>query len=277
MCLIISNIFSIIRIKNIIIALVCIFITFLKLDESLFQFNSIITTCIIVLLMTSTNIINDIFDISTDKINRPNRLLIQKPVLVKMVAYLSTGMILSAILLSFFLNINSILIVVASSPILILYSIFFKKTPIMGNLLVSFFLALVFIFVAVSCDISVFEILPEALIAFSISFIREILKDGEDYIGDKKSSFNTTAVFFGIKQTAYISCFLILIFCLQCGYYVNYDFLKYYTLSLIFLIFLPLFYLTYFLIKSPSISSCAKAAKLLKKVTFLGLLIIYIM
>ena len=138
-------------------------------------------------------------------------------------------------------------------------------------------MGLVFIFVAISSGVSIMNILPEAFIAFSISFIREIIKDVEDYSGDKKLNIKTAPIYFGIKPSIHLSCLLIVGFCIQCGYFIQYDYLKYYTLSLIFLIFLPLFYLTYFLIKSPSISSCAKAAKLLKKVTFLGLLIIYIM
>ena len=273
----INNILSIIRIKNVVIALLCIVIAFLKINESIFQYNSIITSTVIILLMMGSNIINDIYDISTDRINRPNRVLIQNPHLVKRFSVLCGFMILSAILLSFLLSMYSTLIVIASCPFLIFYSKIFKKIPIVGNLLVSFFLGLVFIFVAISSGVSIMNILPEAFIAFSISFIREIVKDVEDFSGDKESNINTTAVFFGVKQTVYISCFLIFIFFAQCAYFINYDLLKYYTLSLILLIFLPLFYLTYFLIKSPSISSCAKAAKLLKKVTFLGLLIIYIM
>ena len=256
------------------IGLLCVVIAFLKINEDILQFNSIITASIIMLLMMGSNVINDIYDISTDRINRPNRVLIQNPDLLKRFSILCGVMILSAILLSFLLNIYSTLIVIISCPFLIFYSKFFKKIPIIGNLLVSFFLGLVFIFVAVSAEVSIMNILPEAFIAFSISFIREIVKDVEDFSGDKESNINTTAVFFGVRQTVYISCFLIIGFCIQCAYFINYDFLKYYTLSLILLIFLPLFYITHFLIKSPSISSCAKVAKLLKKVTFLGLLII---
>ena len=258
------------------IALLCVVIAFLKINEDILQFNSIITASIVMLLMMGSNIINDIYDIKTDRINRPNRVLIQNPNLVKSFSALCGVIIFSAISLSFLLNIYSTLIVIISCPFLIGYSKFFKKTPIIGNLLVSFFLGLVFIFVAVSAEVSIMNILPEAFIAFSISFIREIIKDVEDFAGDKESNINTTAVFFGIKQTVYIGCFLIIGFCIQCAYFIHYDFLKYYTLSLILLIFLPLFYLTYFLIKNPSISSCTIGAKLLKKVTFLGLLIIYI-
>ena len=225
----------------------------------------------------SSNIINDIFDMNTDGINRPARVLIQNSHLFNFFSYLAISMMLMAFTLSFFLNTQSTLIILISCPFLILYSKSFKNIPIIGNILVSFFLALIFVFVGIASNNSIIHILPEASIAFTISLIREIIKDAEDYHGDKKYNINTTAVFFGIKNTIFITCFLIVIFCIQCGYFINYDFLKYYTFSLIFLIFLPLFYLIYFLINNPSISSCREAAKLLKKVIILGLLIIYIM
>ncbi len=225
----------------------------------------------------SSNIINDIFDMNTDGINRPTRVLIQNSQLFNFFSYLAISMMLMAFTLSFFLNTQSTLIILISCPFLILYSKSFKNIPIIGNILVSFFLALIFVFVGIASNNSIIHILPEAFIAFTISLIREIIKDAEDYHGDKKYNINTTAVFFGIKKTVFITCFLIIIFCVQCAYFINYDFLKYYTFSLIFLIFLPLFYLIYFLINNPSISSCREAAKLLKKVIILGLLIIYIM
>ena len=224
----------------------------------------------------SSNIINDIFDMNTDGINRPTRVLIQNSHLFNFFSYLAISMMLMAFTLSFFLNTHSTLIILISCPFLILYSKSFKNIPIIGNILVSFFLALIFVFVGIASNNSIIHILPEASIAFTISLIREIIKGDDDYHGDKNYNFNTTAVFFGIKKTVFIACFLIIIFCIQCAYFINYDFLKYYTFSLIFLIFLPLFYLIYFLINNPSISSCKEAAKLLKKVIILGLLIIYI-
>ena len=126
------------------IALLCIAIAFFKINEDFFQFNSIIASSVVVLLMMGANIINDIYN--TDKINRPNRVLIQNPKLIKGASILCVAMISSAILLSFLLNIYSTLIVIISCPFLIFYSKIFKKTPVIGNLLVSFFLGLVFSF-----------------------------------------------------------------------------------------------------------------------------------
>ena len=273
----INNFFSIIRLKNVAISIICIFITLLKFNESIFQIKSIIIFSIILLLFMSSNIINDIFDMNTDGVNRPKRVLVQYPYLLNFFLNIAASMMVLAFILSFFLNIYSVLIILISCPFLILYSKIFKNVPIIGNMLVSFFLALIFIFVAMASENSIINILPEAFIVFTISLIREIVKDVEDYPGDKKYNINTTAVFFGVRKTIFISCFLILVFCIQCAYFINYDLLKYYTLSLILLIFLPLFYLLYFLINKPSISSCSEGAGLLKKVIVLGLLIIYIM
>jgi 4-hydroxybenzoate polyprenyltransferase len=50
------------------------------------------------------------------------------------------------------------------------------------------------------------SILPASLI-FWISFPREILKDGEDIIGDKKAGLRTFPVVFGIKGTRHLAIF----------------------------------------------------------------------
>ena len=274
--LLIHSILSIIRIKNVFIAFLCICIAFNKIDQNIFEYSSLITVAIIILLMMASNIINDIYDIQIDRINRPNRVLVKNPNLTRFFITASIIMIVLSLLLAFLLNTYSLFIIIISIPMLILYSSIFKKIPIIGNLIVASFLALVFIFVEISSLGSFSHLMPEAFIAFSISFIREIIKDVEDYSGDKKLNIKTAPIYFGIKPSINLSCLLIVGFCIQCGYFIQYDYLKYYTLSLIFLIFLPLFYLTYFLIKNPTISSCVDGAKLLKKVTFLGLLIIYI-
>jgi len=114
-----------------------------------------------------------------------------------------------------------------------------------------------------------------AIFAFGISLIREIIKDIEDFEGDKKTGLKTLPVCIGVKNAIYINCVFIIVFIIQC-IFISFKFKIYTTMAVILLVFLPLFYLIFSLIKNPSIETCTKGSSLLKKITITGLLIIYI-
>ena len=141
----INSTLSIIRTHNIIIAFICCLISAYRLGYNpIDQINLIISFFIVFLLVMSSNIFNDIFDIQTDAINRPLRPLIKYPELKFLFLILGSILLISAISLSFFLNFHSIMIVICSGTILTLYTPIFKKIPLIGNLIVAFFLSLVF-------------------------------------------------------------------------------------------------------------------------------------
>ena len=74
--------FQSVRIKNIIIGIICCLIVFSKVPSNN-NFNILISLLIVVLLMLASNLINDVYDIKTDTINQPNRPLIKHPELKK--------------------------------------------------------------------------------------------------------------------------------------------------------------------------------------------------
>ena len=119
-------------------------------------------------------------------------------------------------------------------------------------------------------------LLLPAIVAFSISLIREIIKDIADYKGDKAANIKTLVIYLGIKKTIYLSIILIHLFIIGFSLFLCYAYNLYLHITVFLLVFLPLFYLIFFLIKSPTITACLKASNLLKKITILGLLIIYI-
>ena len=270
-----KHFFRIIRINNIIIGVLCCIISLIKINANNYS-ASLLSILIIILLMIFSNIINDIFDIKTDKINHPHRTLVihpeWKPIFM-IIALIAASV---AILLSVYLNFNTFLIIVISIPMLFLYTPLFKKIPLIGNILVAFYLSLVFLFIEIALTNNVKIMIVPAIIAFSISLIREIIKDVEDLKGDKQSGIRTFAVCMGERQTIYFSCALIALFCMFCTYVVFYSQHFYSMIAMFLLVFMPLFYLIFFLIKSPVAESCSEASSLLKKITILGLIIIYI-
>ena len=264
-----------VRLRNIFIALLCCLITLHKIDN--YQVvTALISIIIIILLMISSNLINDIYDIKTDSINKPNRALIKNPEKEKGFQGVAFFCSFAALLLALFLNYKAFLIIVFSLPILILYTPVFKGIPLVGNVIVAFYLSLVFIFIELSLTGDISIMIVPAIFAFGISLIREIIKDVEDYKGDQLAGLYTLSIYMGISRTIKFIILLIICFLIFCTFMILEDQYFYYTISVFLLVFMPLFYLIFFLIKSPTSEACRAASALLKKITILGLIIIYI-
>ena len=264
-----------IRIKNVIIGIICCLITFLKVPPNNYV-NTSFGLLIIVLLMLASNLINDVFDMKTDKINYPNRALIKHPELKKIFIKISFSSFFGACFLAFFINNIAFFIVLVSIPILVSYTPFLKGIALLGNVIISFYLGLVFIFIEICISNSINIMILPASFAFGISLIREITKDIEDYKGDKIANIHTLPVYIGVKKSTYFTCFLMGCFLFFCGYVMFFLDNFYYNIAVFFLVFMPIFYLIFFLVKSPTSKSCSEASTLLKKITILGLIIIYI-
>ena len=271
------HIISGLRINNIVIAFICCLISLQKLGTPATDINASIGIIIVVLLMMGMNLFNDVFDMRTDSINRPERILILHPYLKRYFILTGFLFLISAIALSFFLNYHAMIIVFSAVIFLTAYTPVFKKMLFLGNFLIAFFLGLVFLFIEVVTVQTFSILLAPAMIAFSISLIREIIKDIEDYEGDKSAQIYTAAVYFGVKKVSYLSAVIISFFIISFGYVVFHSPNLYFHIAVFFLVFFPLFYLIFFLIKSPTTKACSRASNLLKKITILGLLIIYIM
>ena len=267
--------FQAIRINNVLIAIACCFATFFKASSNnhLDFFLGLIT---IILLMIASNFINDIYDIKVDKINNPNRLLVIRPELKRTLKILVLISFIVSCFASFLISNIAFLIVFFSLPILFLYTPLLKGTPLAGNMVVSFYLSFVFIFIELCLSDNIEIMILPACFAFGISLIREIVKDIEDYKGDKITKIYTLPVCLGIKKTIYFVCFLMICFLSFCFSIILLKNNIYYNISVFFLVFMPIFYLIFFLIKSPTSKSCSEASALLKKITILGLIIIYI-
>ena len=199
------------------------------------------------LIAAAGNIINDYFDIKSDKINKPNNWIIGNLIPKrKAILYhwsLSAIAFSIAILLSIYYHTFwYVFIHLFSINILWLYSVYFKKTTLLGNFIVAFLTALVVILTGIHFAIngsfsteipnSIFEgsknvslaiykwkkiflengkfIWIFAFFSFVLNFGREIIKDIEDIDGDRILSAKTLPLKYGVKY-AKISASLILI------------------------------------------------------------------
>ena len=201
---------------------------------------SVLQFCLYLLALISVvaggYIINDIYDIEIDKINKPSTRIVNKEISIKFAMRIYYIMNFVGFTIGFFVahyinrfSFGLIFIFMAFS--LWKYSKDFKKKFLIGNLQVAFLTALSIIMIAL------FDILPIGMsnnngkeiilkiiliyagFSFIITLIREIIKDLEDIEGDQKIGANTLAIEYGIKKTKQIIAFLILIPIFGIGYF----------------------------------------------------------
>ena len=229
---------------------------------------------IVVFSMIFGNIMNDLIDIKTDAINRPDRLLVKKTITVFQAKLMLFMTVLALCYLIVSLSYNILLFYSFLFCLLVVYNVFLKKTPFIGNVIISFLLSSVVIFTELIISGNFKQLLPLALLAFYISVIREVIKDLEDYKGDQKTNYYTLPILIGKKQTNYFVISLIIIFCIICliPAYINIDYLLY----IIIIIEIPMFYSLFLLIKQPTKKEFSQISMILKGVIIGGLFIIFL-
>ncbi len=152
------------------------------------------------LVAAAGNIVNDIFDIETDKISHTNRVLVLGKISKKeaWTEYLLLNSI--SIVISVSLAVKLMVVVLGTIILLYIYSAALKKLPLIGNLTIAFLTGLTFIYGGYAAGNPVAAIVP-AVFGFLINLIREIVKDILDIEGDNKLNYRTLPIKFGIDKS----------------------------------------------------------------------------
>ena len=228
------------------------------------------------LVAAAGNIVNDIYDIESDKISHPNRVLV-------LGTLNKTEVKLEYIILNFISAIISInlsqtlfAIVSISALLLFIYSAYLKKIPLIGNITIALLTGLAFIYGGFTSGNPVAAIVP-AVFAFLINLIREIVKDIQDIEGDTKAGVITFPIKFGFKK----SKILILIITISLILYTLYPFItelykiEYFVVIMVFVN--PLLILSLkFLFDSKKENNLSVVSNMLKLNMVLGLIAIYL-
>lgn len=267
---------------------------FLQLSHGTFFLLALSTS----LVAAAGYIINDYFDLKTDKINRPDTVVLDRAIkrrwaMVIHIAFNAIGILLAVYVAHKAGNIKLALIHVISAGLLWYYSTTFKKQLLIGNIIVSFLTALVPLTVMLFELPKVIDIYDQMLpdmplnfstlykfiLAFSVfaflsSLIREIIKDMEDEEGDRETGCNTIPIAWGMKAAKAIVIGLItnMILMLSFIVYVLYspnDKLP--TLYIILGIILPLVYLIYKMYRAKSSTDFHWASIFIKIIMLIGI------
>jgi geranylgeranylglycerol-phosphate geranylgeranyltransferase len=165
----------------------------------------------VALITIAGNLINDYFDVKSDEINRPDRLIPSGKLKKKNALLISIFLFISGNIILSFIDWLLLEIGLAATFLLVIYTPFLKNRPLIGNIAISLLLSTTLIVGAIaSAAFLTIEnsVLPASLI-FLISLPREILKDGEDLIGDREAGLHTFPVVFGIRRTRQLVVFIL--------------------------------------------------------------------
>jgi len=237
----------------------------------------LLTICVVVFYNAAANAYNDVMDYKTDVVNRPRRPLVTGNVRIKTAMFLTVILFGVGSVFAFGLPIFARVIAIAiSMPTMIIYSKVLKGTPLIGNATVAFILGLAFIFAGAAFNHIEPMIIP-ALLAFGLTFIRELVKDMADVEGDIKAGLNTFPVKFGMDKSGYVT--IIAAFIIGLGSLAPFLYGYYgipYLIILVLGVEIPLGMIVFSFLKSPEIYKAKQFSEVLKFSTIAGLMAFFV-
>ncbi|MFH6949819.1 geranylgeranylglycerol-phosphate geranylgeranyltransferase [Flavobacterium sp. FlaQc-51] len=251
-----------------------------------------------ILLAAAGYVINNIYDVFTDTINKPQDVVIGKGISETAAYNIYIGLNITGVAIGFLLSniilrpgFASLFILIAS--LLYFYATTLKQIMILGNFVVALLLSASVLIIGVfdlfpatnsenqAQMASLFSILVDyALFAFMINFIREIIKDIEDVNGDYNQGMNTLPIAIGISRAAKVAVAFAIIPFISCLLYVN----KYFVENNLFIatfyafafVLAPLLYFIIKIVSAKTSKDYHHLSTVLKLILFFGILSILV-
>lgn len=143
-------------------------------------------------------VLNDYFDVETDKINAPSRPIPSGLVLPNDALIFSIVLLFAGLPTGYLTGVTTSIILIVLSVIGFLYNRYFKRSGLAGNLMVSFSVGMTFVYGGASVGLPFNKtVLFFGLIAALIDLGEEIAADVMDIKGDKLINSNSLAIKFG--------------------------------------------------------------------------------
>ena len=183
----------------------------------------IILTCC--LTAAGGYIINDLFDVETDHVNRPNKRILKRDISHK--AAIVYYIILTALgqICGYYAGLGIGLFASAIAVLLYFYSSDLKAMGLPGNSLIAFMSgSVIYIASRGIHEINSAYFAEYAFLAFLLTMARELVKDAEDIEGDKEQGCETFPILHGTRKTNILSnviLALIVIFLVTAAYLLS--------------------------------------------------------
>ncbi len=147
-------------------------------------------------------IINDYLDVKLDLINKPSKVIVGQNISRRWTMFLHLFFNGIAILLGVFIGIKVTIAILVAALLLWVYSVSLKRKFLIGNIVVALLSAFVIILNFVfDTSLNLEFIITYSLFAFTLTLIREIIKDTEDQRGDGKFDCKTIPIVLGVRKT----------------------------------------------------------------------------
>lgn len=236
------------------------------IDTVLGHFGFSLLVLSMICLAAAGNIINDIHDTATDKINKPHKVIIGRKISEKAGWNWFIVLNILGVGIGFYLSNlvgkpSFVALFILPSAFLYFYAIQIKGTVLVGNLVVSVMVAMIIVMVGIfdlvpaitpanlpTQKVLFFILVDYAIFAFLVNFLREIVKDQEDITGDYNAGYNTLPVLLGRSRTNYI-IFTVALLPLAGVLYYLYTYLYESKAAMVYLMFTVVGPLLYFLVK----------------------------
>lgn len=206
------------------------------------HFQFVLLVIAVLLIAAGGYIINDIFDMDIDQVNKPDKMLIgrlikQETARFYYVTFTALGLLISGYLSIVFGQLHLVLIFLLMSGLLWFYARRYKRELIVGNLVVAFSSAMVLMMVWLFdvlvlttnpiLSASASTVMPlinklvfaYTLFAFLVSLVRELVKDVQDMKGDMRNECQTIPIKFGVGVARFASQLLLFVLLICVGYW----------------------------------------------------------
>ena len=273
----ILSLFSVVRGYNIVFIIIAQFISAIYFFSENKSFTDVVVDLNIWIIIfcsafsiSAGYIVNSIYDSKKDLINRPLKTTLENQISgkTKFIVYVLLNSI--TLLLSFQISLRAFLFFAFYILGIILYSIRISRYPFIGNIFsvllsITPFFAIILYYKNYS-----YEIFSYSIFLFLIVFIREVVKDLENFVEDFTLNYNTIPVKYGERVSkVYISILIFFVFLMSVHILQSYEisYMKYFH----FFVY-PFFVLfTYILWKSYSKETFQKLHNALKLLIILGI------
>ncbi len=292
--MVLATYFKLVRWKNLLLIVFVFFVlkfsffSTLQIQTKLSIVDFLLLLLSVLAITAAGYIINDIFDVKTDLINKPTKVIVSQKISLETAKkwYKTTntvGIVLGIALCIKISKPTHSFIFIGISLLLYYYSKKIKTTPFIGNFLVSLLIAFsVLIFPLFEIELIAknnIQNLATQIIwmlfffAFSLNLIREIVKDIEDVNGDYSLKMNTLPILLGSLRTRSLVLFLCIVpIGLLLFIILKYSSIyKFTVLYLLLFVLMPLLYFTVKLRSAKKKTEFHKLSLLLKIIMLLGI------
>lgn len=259
-----------------------------------------------ILIAAGGYVVNDYFDIKIDRINRPDQLIVTQYISKENAMRLSIGLsgvgMVCGLVAAWLLRSSTIAILFAIIPgLLWFYSSSYKRLLIVGNVTIALLSALSPMMVAIAnvaqLQLKYSTILPYttlehdiyawvggfSLFAFLLTWIREIVKDLQDQMGDRELECHSMPIVWGNIVTKIVVTALIVLTTVLIGWFwysllpFDHSWQSFSTRYIVLAIIIPLWGALWLLWAAKIPSDYRTCQQVLKLTMFLGMLYSFVL